>query len=345
MPIRPRALAATLAASWITLSAAAAERAPRTDVVVLQNGDRITGEVKRLRNGRLQLRTDDAGTLNVEWLHVAEVTSSSVFEVETTDFSRFVGSLEPRGGATVAVVGDAGTQVLAHAAVVRIDPLDRGFWKRLDGSFDLGHTHTQADNATQFTFDLELEVRRPNRQNSFDFNGILTNDEDSDSTRRFDATFSHLRLRQSRWFTQLFTAAQGNQELGLDLRVLAGATIGRDAIHSNRTILRGAAGLAVKEEWPVEGADEQEVEALLAGTYSFFTFDYPSTRIDVQLAVFHGLSSEGALRLEGDVSLRRELVRDFYVSISAYESYDADPIVGDARQNDWGFTTSIGWSF
>jgi hypothetical protein len=328
---------------WLALSAAAF--GARTDVVVLRNGDHITGEVKKLQFGRLQYKTDDIGTINIEWLDVAELTSNSTFEVEISDSTRYVGRLEARGNGTMAVVGDAGTQVLAHAEVVGIYKLDRGFWKRLDGSFDLGLTYTQADNTSQFNFDLELEVRRPNRQTSFDFSGILTDDEDSDNTRRFDATFSHLRLRRSRWFSQIFAAAQGNQELGLDLRVLAGGAVGREAIQTNRTVLRGSAGLAVKEEWPVEGASEEEIEALVAGTYSFFTFDYPSTSIDIHLSVFHGLESGAALRLEGDISIRRELVKDLYFSVSAYESYDADPIVETAEQNDWGFTTSIGWSF
>ena len=61
--------------------------------------------------------------------------------------------------------------------------------------------------------------------------------------------------------------------------------------------------------------------------------------------MFHGLSNDAALRVEGDISVRRELVKDFYISLSAYESYDADPIVETAEENDWGFTTSIGWSF
>jgi hypothetical protein len=320
-------------------------RAQKTDVVVLRNGDHITGEVKKLQFGRLQYKTDDIGTINIEWLDIEALTSSSVFEVEITDSTRYIGRLEPRGNATLAVVGETGTQVLPHAEVVGIYKLDRGFWKRLDGSFDLGLTYTQADETSQFNFDLELEMRRPNLHNSFDFSGILTDDEDSDTTRRFDATFSHLRLRRSRWFNQLFSAAQGNQELGLDLRILAGAAVGREAIQTNRTVLRGAVGLAVNEEWAVDGASEEEIEALIAGTYSFFTFDYPNTSVDFTLSAFHGVSSDGALRVEADVSVRRELVKDLYVAVSAYESYDADPIVETAEQNDWGFTTSIGWSF
>ena len=39
----------------------------KTDVVTLANGDRITGEIKRLDRGRLEFKTDDAGTLYLEW--------------------------------------------------------------------------------------------------------------------------------------------------------------------------------------------------------------------------------------------------------------------------------------
>jgi hypothetical protein len=133
--VRARLPRGFIRASLVALAAMAPPaQAARTDVVVLRNGDRITGEVKTLQFGRLQYKTDDIGTINIEGLDVAELTSSSVFEVEITDSTRYVGSLESRGNATMAVVGDTGTQVLDHAYVVGIYKLDRGFWKRLDGS-------------------------------------------------------------------------------------------------------------------------------------------------------------------------------------------------------------------
>jgi len=42
------------------LSCAPAAAGKRTDVVTLRNGDRITGEVKRLDRGQLEFKTDDA---------------------------------------------------------------------------------------------------------------------------------------------------------------------------------------------------------------------------------------------------------------------------------------------
>jgi len=64
---------------------------PRTDVVTLANGDRITGEVIRLERGRLEFKTDDAGTIYLEWDKLAHVESVRQFEVSTTDDRRFVG--------------------------------------------------------------------------------------------------------------------------------------------------------------------------------------------------------------------------------------------------------------
>ena len=137
---------------------------------------------------------------------------------------------------------------------------------------------------------------------------------------------------------------QSNRELGLDLRALVGAGIGRTTFQTNRTLLRGATGLAALEEWSVEGESDEEVEAFLTGNYEFFTFDYPNTNIDISVQAYHGLSSDGGLRLEADLSVKREPVKDFYFSVGVYDSYDTIPSSPTASENDYGLTTSLGWS-
>jgi hypothetical protein len=56
----------------------------RTDVVTLANGDRITGEIVRLDRGRLEFKTDDAGTLYLEWDKLTSLVSKRLVEVTTT---------------------------------------------------------------------------------------------------------------------------------------------------------------------------------------------------------------------------------------------------------------------
>ena len=42
------------------------EAREKTDVVILKNGDRITGEIKKLDRGKLKLKTDDMSTVYIE---------------------------------------------------------------------------------------------------------------------------------------------------------------------------------------------------------------------------------------------------------------------------------------
>lgn len=72
--------------------------AQKTDVVVLLNGDRFTGEVKKLQYGKLQFKTDDAGTIYIKWNKIARLTAKAFFEVETEDGSVYFGSLGDNPG-------------------------------------------------------------------------------------------------------------------------------------------------------------------------------------------------------------------------------------------------------
>ena len=88
------ALAKTVAAFAFACSITAATAAQgRTDIVTLANGDRITGEVARLDRGILQFKTDDAGTLYLEWDKLVSLITTRLVEVTTTDGRTFLGSL------------------------------------------------------------------------------------------------------------------------------------------------------------------------------------------------------------------------------------------------------------
>ena len=63
----PAALLGQLAGVLSLLWSGGLHAAPKTDVVILVNGDRITGEVKALEKGILSYSTDSIGTISIEW--------------------------------------------------------------------------------------------------------------------------------------------------------------------------------------------------------------------------------------------------------------------------------------
>jgi hypothetical protein len=134
--------ARTVAAALVIVCASCtcAWAQPRTDVIVLLNGDRITGEITDLNRGRLELKTDDAGTIDIEWDKVASVEAMRQFEVETSDGRRLLGNLRRVTDRVVLIVGTDGDVPVPMPEVTRVTPIGASFWKKLEGSIDAGFT-------------------------------------------------------------------------------------------------------------------------------------------------------------------------------------------------------------
>ena len=141
---------------------ATAQAQGRTDVAILANGDRITGEVVRLERGRLEFKTDDAGTLYLEWDKLASVVAAArVVEALTVDGRRFLGTLGQAPVRMIAVVAPEGTTTLPMPDVILITPIGQSFWRKLDGSIDLGFNYTKSSDIAQLNLNSDTFYRKP----------------------------------------------------------------------------------------------------------------------------------------------------------------------------------------
>jgi hypothetical protein len=136
-----------------------------------------------------------------------------------------------------------------------------------------------------------------------------------------------------------------NQELGYDLRGTVSAGVGHFVARSNRAIFAVGGGLSTSREVPIEGDSTQQIEALLSVRQSYFTYDSPKTDVAFVANVYPSLSDWGRIRIEFDGRVKRELVKDFTVGFSLYDSFDSRPPTETARKNDVGLSLTIGWTF
>ena len=74
-------------------------------------------------------------------------------------------------------------------------------------------------------------------------------------------------------------------------------------------------------------------------------YDFPKLTVDASVDVYPSFTVSGRVRVESDVSIRREIVSDFYLSFSIFESYDSKDPSTQLSRYDWGPTISIGWTF
>ena len=114
------------------------------DVVVLKNGDRLTGEIKGLHRGELRIKSDYmAEAVRLDWARIERLESKSTFMIwlvngrVVTDVMRLL----PTNSSEIAnvVIGHSDQTIRVHQLdVIRIAPADSRFWKRLEGSIDFG---------------------------------------------------------------------------------------------------------------------------------------------------------------------------------------------------------------
>jgi hypothetical protein len=331
------------------LLAAVPATAEKTDILLLKNGDRVTGEIDHLEGGLLIYKTDNMGTLSVEWEDIAQLTSKNFFRIELKSGDLRYGSLvEPPHGQSLQVAEAAGNVLVPLGDVAFIKPIYQKFWKRFDAQVDAGFSYTQANNSTQLSASGQATYQVERARGILNFSSLINDQDEVDATARHDVSLGYYRSlpgrKRSNWF--LSGQVQSNQELGLDLRVLGAAGLGKRLRQTFRSEFLVATGLAVSEEYASSSTDKFTSTELLGHVaYTYSTYDFPKTALSMSVFAYPSLSDWWRFRLEVNLSARREIIRDFYVKVSPFESFNSDPPEEGAAENDWGVTTSLGWSY
>jgi hypothetical protein len=316
----------------------------RTDVVTLANGDRITGEIVRLERGRLEFKTDDAGTLYLEWDKLSSLVSTRLVEVLTTDGRRFLGSLGPAAVRSITVVTSEVS--LQMSEVTLITPIGTSFWRQLDGSIDAGFSYTKSSGVAQLNVNSDTVYRKLASRARLTASLTQTKkDDDSGRDDRGFAEMSYLRYPWQRWFILTAGRFETNESLGLTLRSQIGAAAGPRLVNSNRAQLVLGAGLAFNHEQGVDVESTQNVEALFTFETAFYTYDRPKTNVDVSFQYYPSLSNTGRQRVQLDVGAKREFLKDLFVALNFFNTYDNRPPNPAADTNDVGIVLSIGWTY
>jgi hypothetical protein len=342
------ALPALLLVSLVGLCATA-QAAPKTDVVVLVNGDRITGEVKALEYNQLKLSTSHMGTIYIEWDKVASLKSDQYLLLERTDGTRYYGQLVAgEGEAKLRVRHKEGepAQLVDMASVVRAQPIEGGaFIDRLDGYVSAGFDFAKANNRNSVDVSGGLSSRTRIRAWAVDGSANLTDDSTGATSERYQLQGSYRQFVRRRDFYQGFGGFDRNTELDLNLRTTVGGAYGRYFVQNNHSEWLGGLGLAYAHENYTGGEVVDSVSGVLSTTFRVFRYDFPETDIGGTLTVLPSLTESGRYRAEGDLRAKYEFVDDLYFELKVYGSYDSKPPLSESEQSDYGITTSLGYSF
>ena len=323
--------------------------AQKTDLIYLKNGDRITGEVKNLERGRMMVKTDNIGTLYVEWDAIDRIVTDKTLEVALIDGRRVLGELAETGDSrTIAVEQGQVTERFDVDDIVAIDQVlvDRSFWNRLDGKIGLGLNYTKGSDVGQVFFTGNTKFRQPKSEYLLNWTTILTSNGTGNDSRRGNLGGAYRRILEDRWFWTALANYDRNDELGIQGRVSAGGGGGR-VLRQRKgfqaTVVAGA--VATRENTLAEGENDTNIEGIFVGDIALFKFTVPKTDFRTTLTIWPSLTDWGRVRGNLDATLGQHVfTSDFALELTAYLTYDSSPPTGGEKE-DYGFITSLNYTF
>jgi len=345
--LRPAAALLLLLASVCACGLAWGYARDKTDIVMLRNGDRLSGDIVSLEFGILTLKTDNMSTLSIEWPAVRSVTSKFDFAIERQDGTKVHGVIATSAdGADLMVESEEGATRMPMQEVERISRFSPQFWDRINGALAIGFSYTKSSAIQVGSVNFNANYRSTTVDSNLAFSANTTKDSSGKTTNRALITSGVQFLRQSRNFWGLLGSLERDQALGIDARLVGGAALGRRFVQSNFTEVTGIAGLVATEEWIVDNpSSKTSLELVLGGTWQVYKFIDPKTRLDLGLYVFPSLSENGRYRSTGNLALTHKFPHDITLGLTGYLSYDNQPPDPTAEKSDYGITLNVGWTF
>ncbi len=343
----PTLLVSAVVVAALFAGVAEADAREKVDVVVAFNGDRLTGEIKSLAYGRLALETDYMGTVQIEWPDVIRVESPQEFLVEDTGGNLLYGRIDrdSEPGYLVVAGGGEGRRV-AMAQVARLSQSEDRLLDRIHGSFALGFDYTKSSDITVLSGSFNTNYRGPNSSWNFSVDLNSTRDPAQGTLDRDSIKYSYRWLQPGNHFWSGLTSVERNEETGIEARVLVGGGYGSYFLQTMNNEVAALVGIGATREWATGAADDRSsLEGILGLDWRIFDFATPKTNLTAKAVLYPSLTESGRYRTDASVSLRREIVSDFYLDLSFYQSYDSDPPDAEAEKADYGVITSLGYSF
>ena len=328
---------------------------PKTDIIVMRNGDRLACEIKSLDSDVLYVSLDYVlGTISVNWSKVDHIESKQLFLVKTEHGSVYSGTISTPDNSTGArptkievLEAPEGKVELERANVIRMEPTAQNFWQRFNGQIGMGSTYNKGNNAAQYNLNAEANYPRERWSAGASYNSTLSSSTGTSPATRNEAGLAAQRLL--RWNNWYYTGAADflqSSEQGIQLQSTLGGGIGRFLKNSNRTSIALDGGLAWQriryQESVLPSTTQESISALIGARVYFFIFD--RTTLTINTSVLPALSDPGRVHFNLNTSYYIKLWRKLTLNISFYGNWDNRPPPGFSG-SDYGTSTGVTWKF
>lgn len=316
------------------------------DSLLLINGDRLTGKIGQLVDGKLTFESDLAGELTIDIANVATFSSDKTIDLHLEDGSvlqKQVSASEPNH---VAIGPDQRIE-FARIASINPPPKPKPKWK---GDASAGFASTAGNTSTESitaSINAQKRTEKDRRTVSGDFARSRTENPNTGKKSRSEDWW-RVRTKYDYFFTKkLYGYLDGRYEVDkiaqIDPRMILGAGGGYQWIESEEMNFATEAGLAYKiEEYTNNTSKSEEIAAQLG--YNFDKKIGEKFKFIHDLTYYPSTENLSDYFLTTTAELRASINDTMFTNFKAVLDYDATPAAGQ-HKTDTKYIWGIGWSF
>jgi len=326
------------------------------DQVVLKNGDTLTGSIVKKDGDKLTLHSEFLGDVTMPWTAIRSIQSDETLTVELPGNERVAGKVATSGDTLQVNTGTATRSApLLQVGAMR-NPAEQKTWERLQhpgllqawtGFFDMGLALARG-NARTDTLTSNFNASRVTRKDklTFTFSQIYGSARANGTTSTIASAlrggWSYNRNVSDRFFLSTMNDYEHDRFLDLDLRFVAGAGVGINAIKQPNTSLTFTGAADYNRENFISHVHRDSAE-LNFGDDFLHKFS-PTTSVTQAFRVFPNLSYSGDYRVNFDIGAVTALKKWLGWHVTASDRFLSNPVFGRQR-NDLILSTGLRVSF
>jgi len=325
-----------------------------TDVIVMENGDRITCEVKGLSGGVLSVSPPYViQTISVDWSQVARLESKQLFIVKAEDGSAYRGTLNtvqtPAGDPMkIQVEGTPEKKaVLDSSRIVDVGEASDKFLDRFTGGANLGMTYSKGNQSTQYNLSGLVAYPRERWAAQVGFNSNLNRSSGATAStwNRVTPSFQRLLPWNNYFFEGLANFLQSSEQ-GIQAQTTLGGGIGRYLKNTNRATIAVVGGFAWQNTSYRQSSvpiGRQNIAApLIGGEVKVYRFN--KTNLALNALLLPAVSEPGRVFFTTDASYYIKITGNLSWNISFYGGWDSRPPANLPASN-YGTSSGLAWTF
>ncbi|MHC4166492.1 MAG: DUF481 domain-containing protein [Planctomycetota bacterium] len=321
------------------------------DEVLFKNGDRLTGKIDHLVDGKLVFKSSVAGDVTVNLSDIQTFSSDDAIEVNLKDSTSFKQKVLSASPGRFGIVGTEAmkAQEFAVADIVSINPpiKPRPKWTgRIAALLTSTHGNTKTDNISA-SVSISKRTEKDRTQLSADY----AKGEQKSSTTGDDETIEdwwRAKGKYDYFFNKKkYAYVDGRYEKDavaeLDRRVIVGGGGGYQWVESENMNFSTELGLAsLYEKFDNQTESNSELSTQLG--YNFGKTLAKNTKLTHDLTYYPSIDKFSDYFLTSTAGIRTDFSSSFFATFKTIFNYDETPAIG-SHKTDVKYFLGVGYSF